>query len=181
MKMTGQKLGEELRDGTGDFLCCRRVAASLAVVSMASLGVVALYQLGIFRRLPEPPFPGLNSEKVNGSAEAYALLHSPDAVLGLGSYAATLGLAAMGGAKRARTTPWIPLALGMKTGLDALLAASLTRKSWVHYRAFSLYSLVTALATFLTIPAVVPEATEAWREITGKSRYTAPATSFISP
>ena len=170
MKLTGQKLGDELRDGTGDFLCCRRVAASLAVVSIASLGVVALYQLGIFRRLPEPPFPGLNAEKVNGSAEAYALLCTPDAVLGLGSYAATLGLAAMGGANRARTTPWIPLAFAAKAGLDALQAATLTRKSWVRYRAFSLYSLVTALATFLTLPAVVPEATAAWRKFVGTSR-----------
>jgi hypothetical protein len=170
MKLTGQKLGDELRDGTGDFLCCRRVAASLAVVSIASLGVVALYQLGIFRRLPEPPFPGLNAEKVNGSAEAYALLCTPDAVLGLGSYAATLGLAAMGGANRARTTPWIPLALAAKAGLDALQAAALTRKSWVHYRALSLYSLVTALATFLTLLAVVPEATAAWRKFAGTSR-----------
>jgi hypothetical protein len=170
MKLTGQKLGDELRDGTGDFLCCRRVAASLAVVSIASLGVVALYQLGIFRRLPEPPFPGLNAEKVNGSAEAYALLCTPDAVLGLGSYAATLGLAAMGGAIRARTTPWIPLALAAKAGLDALQAAALTRKSWVHYRALSLYSLVTALATFLTLLAVVPEATAAWRKFACTSR-----------
>jgi hypothetical protein len=170
MKITGQKLGEELRDGTGGFLCCRRVAASLTAMSMASLGVIALYQLGIFRGLPEPPFPGLNAEKVNGSTEAYALLNTPDAVLGLGSYAATLGLAAMGGANRARTTPWIPLAFAAKAGLDALQAATLTRKSWVRYRAFSLYSLVTALATFLALPAIMPEARTAWREISGKSR-----------
>ena len=89
MKLTEHTLGEVLRDGTGDFLCCRRVSASLALVSMASLGVVALYQLRIFRRLPEPALSLLNAEKVNGSAEAYSLLHTPDAVLGLGSYAAT--------------------------------------------------------------------------------------------
>ena len=170
MKMTGKKLGDELRYGTGNFLCRRRAAASLAAVSMASLGVVALYQLGIIRRLPEPVLPGLDAEKVNGSSGAYALLQTPDAVLGLGSYAATLGLASIGGATRAQTTPWIPLALAAKAALDALQAASLTRKSWVRYRAFSLYSLVTALATFLALPAVIPEARGAWREITGTSR-----------
>jgi len=48
---------------------------------------------------------------------------------------------------------------------DALQAAALTRKSWVSYRSFSLYSLVTALATFLALPTVIPEARAAWREI----------------
>ena len=85
---------------------------------------------------------------------------------GLGSYAATLGLVAMGSADRARTQPWIPIALAAKAGLDTLQAASLTRKSWVNYRAFSLYSLLTAAATFLTLPTVLPEAYAAWRNVT---------------
>jgi len=165
MKTPAWQLGRELRDGKDDFLAHRRVAASLAIVSIASLSVVALYQLGILKRLPEPALPGLNAEKVNGSAEAYSLLNTPDAVLGLGSYAATLGLAAMGGANRAKACPWIPLALAAKAGLDAVQAFALTRKSWVNYRSFSLYSLVIALATFLALPAVIPEARAAWREI----------------
>jgi hypothetical protein len=167
MKPGPAKLGRELRDGTGDLLAHRRAGACLALVSMASLGVVALYQLGVLERLPEPPVPGLDAEKVNGSAEAYGILNTPDAVLGLGSYAATLGLIAMGGADRAQTQPWIPLALAAKSGLDAMQAAALTRKSWVNYRAFSLYSLITALATFLVLPTVVPEARAAWRRLAG--------------
>ena len=165
MKTPAWQLGRELRDGKDDFLAHRRVAASLAIVSIASLSVVALYQLGILKRLPEPALPGLNAEKVNGSAEAYSLLNTPDAVLGLGSYAATLGLVAMGGANRVKASPWIPLALAAKAGLDAVQAFALTRKSWVNYRSFSLYSLVIALATFLALPAVIPEARAAWREI----------------
>ncbi len=108
MTRDSRQLGRELREGTGDFLDGRRAGAVLAAVSMASLAVVALYQLGVLKRLPEPPIPGLDAEKVNGSTEAYQLLKTPDAVLGLGSYAATLGLVAMGGADRAQTQPWIP-------------------------------------------------------------------------
>jgi hypothetical protein len=100
MKPAPRQLGHELREGSGDFLWNRRAAASLTLVAMAALGVVALYQLGILRRLPEPQLDGLDAEKVNGSAGAYRLLRTPDAVLGLGSYAATLGLAAMGGVGR---------------------------------------------------------------------------------
>lgn len=165
MTPTSQELGRELRDGTGNFLDHRRAGVVLAMVSMASLAIVALYQLGMLKRLPEPPIPGLDAEKVNGSTEAYHLLKTPDAVLGLGSYAATLGLVAMGGANRAQTQPWLPLALAAKAALDTFQAASLTRKSWVNYRAFSLYSLITATATFLTLPIVLPEAYAAWRNL----------------
>jgi hypothetical protein len=167
MKITAHALGLELRDGTDDFLAHRRTAATLALVSMASLAVVALYQLGVFKRLPEPALPALDAEKVNGSAEAYAILNVPDAVLGLGSYAATLGLVAMGGQDRAQTQPWIPLALAAKAGVDTLQAAALTRKSWVNYQAFSLYSLITVLATFAAFPLVVPEGLAVWRKLTG--------------
>ena len=139
----------------------------LALVSMGSLAVVALYQLGVIKSLPEPPLPGLDAEKVNGSAEAYQLLEMPDAVLGLGSYAATLGLIAMGGADRAETQPYLPLALAAKAGLDTFQAAALTRKSWVNFRAFSLYSLVTVAATFLALPTVLPEAWAAGRRFLG--------------
>ncbi len=38
-----------------------------------------------------------------------------DAFIGLGSYAATMGLAAMGAKDRAKTQPWIPLALAALT------------------------------------------------------------------
>ena len=168
MKLTALQLGEELREGSGAFLDHRRTAAALALVTMSSLAVVALYQVGVFKRLPEPALPGLDAEKVNGSAEAYGILAVPDAVLGLGSYTATLGLVAMGGADRAEDQPWIPRALAAKAGADTLQAAALTRKSWVNYRAFSLYSLVTALATFVALPFVVPEAIVAWRRVTGR-------------
>ena len=165
MKSMGQQLASQLCGGAGEFLGHRRTAVVLVLVSMRSLAVVALYQPGLLRRLPEPSLPGLDAEKVNGSAEACALLNTPDAVLGLGSYAATLGLVAMGGPGRARTQPWMPLALAAKAGFDTVQAATLTRKSWVEFRAFSLYNLVTVAATFLALPIVVPEARSAWHQL----------------
>ena len=165
MKLTRQQLGLQLREGTGEFLGHRRKVVVLVLVSMTSLAVIALYQLGLLKRLPAPSLPGLDAEKVNGSAQAYALLNTPDAVLGLGSYAATLGLVAMGGPDRARTQPWIPLALAAKASFDTIQAATLTRKSWVEFQAFSLYSLITVAATFLALPFVVPEARSAWHQL----------------
>jgi hypothetical protein len=167
MSPGSQLLGEELRYEDGPFLRNRRAAVALTCIGMGSLAVIALYQLGVFKRLPEPPLPFLDAEKVNGSAEAYELLNTPDAVLGLGSYAVTLGLLGMGNVNRAQSHPWIPLALAAKSSLDSVQAARLTRKSWIHVRAFSLYSLVTALSTFLVLPLVLPEARAAWQKIRG--------------
>mgnify|MGYP001552298927 CR=1 FL=1 len=163
-------LRHDLRSGHEASLARRRAAAALTALSMASLAAVALYQLGCFDHLPEPPLPRLDADRIHGSPEAYRLLHLPDAVLGLGSYAATLALIAFGPAARARTQPWIPLALAGKGVLDAAQAAALTRKSWESYRAFSLYSLVAAGATFLVLPWIIPEAAAAARVLRSNSR-----------
>jgi hypothetical protein len=69
--MTAHELSRGLRDGAGDFLGHRRVAASLALLGMASLAAISLYQMGIFKLLPEPSISVLDAGKVNGSAGAY--------------------------------------------------------------------------------------------------------------
>jgi hypothetical protein len=165
MKRSTLELMEGFSGDDDRFLAHRRVAMALTMLGMTSLAVISLYQVGVLKHLPEPPLPGLDAEKVNGSEEAYEILKTPDAVLGLGSYAATLGLEAFGGADRVRRNPWVPLALAAKCGADTFQAARLTRKSWIHFRAFSFYSLITVAATFLTLPVVLPEVLAAWRKI----------------
>jgi hypothetical protein len=165
MKSSADQLMQGFYGDDGRFLAHRRLAMALTVLGMTSLAIISLYQVGILKHLPEPPLPGLDAERVNGSAEAYEILNTPDAVLGLGSYAATLGLEALGGADRVRRNPWVPLALAAKCGVDTFQAARLTRKSWIHFRAFSFYSLITVAATFLTLPVVLPETLAAWRKI----------------
>jgi hypothetical protein len=169
MKSSYAQLGGNLDGEDCRFLVHRRIAMALTLVGMTSLAVISLYQTGILKRLPEPSLPGLDAEKVNGSAEAFEILNTPDAVLGLGSYAMTLGLETFGGRNRSRNNPWLPLALAAKCGVDVLQAARLTRKSWITFRAFSFYSLVTVAATFLTLPVVLSEALAAWRKVRSDS------------
>jgi hypothetical protein len=164
MKSKPAQLANDLRHGGGTFLENRRAAAVFALVSIGSLALVALYQMGLLRRLPQPSMPLFNTEKTNGSDEAYALLSVPDAVLGLGSYAATLGLAAMGGRDRAQTAPLLPLALAAKSFVDAAEATRLSHRSWNKHRAFSIYSLVVLCSTLATLPRVLPEAWAAFKE-----------------
>lgn len=151
----------EMREGSTTTLGRRRKSLGLCLAGIASLGVITLYQTGILKHLPDPPVPGFNADEVHGSAQAYRLLSVPDAVLGVGSYAATLGLIAMSGAERANEHPWIPIAAAAKAGVDALLSAKLAADQATKYHAFSLWSLVVALSTFATLPLVIPEARDA--------------------
>lgn len=163
--MTPNQLSKELREGSGDFIEERRSVIALSLTAIGCMGLIALYQYGIIRRLPDLPLPFMDAEKVDASEEAYSHLQMGDAVIGLGSYAATMGLAAMGGKNRAREQPWIPLALAAKATVDAAQAARLSYDQWAKHRAFCLWCLVAAGATFATLPLVMREAAVAARQL----------------
>jgi hypothetical protein len=163
-----KKLSWQLRQGSGDFLKQRRSMVGLSLVAIGSMGMITLYQMGLIKHLPEPPLSGMDADKVDAAPQAYAYLSTPDAVLGLGSYAVTLGLAAMGGPQRAREQPWIPLALSGKVGMDALVAGKLTFDQLSKHRAFCFWCLLAAGATFAMIPLVLGEARTAFRQFSGK-------------
>jgi uncharacterized membrane protein len=167
--MTAGELSRRLRqdddhhDDAAD-LRRRRAAVGLSLAAAATMGVVALYQVGVLRHLPDPPLPGFDADRVHGSAEAYPL-GVPDALLGLGSYAATAALAAAGGPDRARRAPWLPIALAAKATADAAVATKLTCDEAFKLRAFSLWSLFATAATFGILPLVFPEARRAIQQL----------------
>ncbi len=160
-----EELGRELRQSSDTYLKRRRSVVGLSLAAIVSMGVIALYQVGVLKHVPEPPLPGLDADKVNGSAQAYTYLSTPDAVLGLGSYAVTLALAAMGPPDRAEKEPWVPIALAAKAGADAILVGKLTVDQWTKHRAFCLWCLLSAGATFAALPLVIPEARLALRKL----------------
>jgi hypothetical protein len=166
--MTPHKLSAELRTSEGGYLSQRRGIVACGMVAAGTMGLIALYQIGLIKRLPEPPLAGLDAAKVNGSDEAYSWFQTPDAFIGLGSYAATMGLAAMGGRDRAATRPWIPLALLGKVLADAGQAARLTVDQWTKHRAFCLWCLLAATATFVSLPLALPEAAAAFQQLRKK-------------
>jgi len=163
--MTPAELGSSLRHGSGADMARRRAMIGASLAALGSLGVIALYQLGVIGSLPDPPLPGFDADKVHGSAEAYAILSTPDAMLGLGSYAATAALAAMGAPNRAITRPWIPLALAAKVAFDLAQAGRLTLNEVTEQRALSAWSMITTGATLATAALVVPEARAAARRL----------------
>lgn len=172
--MQPEELSRQLRQGTGRYPAYRPVVVILSIANIGSMALISLYQMGIIKHLPEPPLPYLQADQIDASAEAYEKLATPDAVLGMASYAATAVLAAMGGQDRARTRPWIPLALAAKVLFDAAQAGVLTVDQWVRHRAFCFWCLLAATATFAQVPLVLPEARAALRWIRGKSAGDAP-------
>ncbi len=112
--MRPDELSRQLREGTGKFLARRRGVVGLSLAAAGAMGLISLYQMGIIKHLPDPPLPGFDSDKVDAAPEAYSWFQTPDGAIGLGGYAATLGLAAMGGPDRAKEKPLIPLALAAK-------------------------------------------------------------------
>lgn len=153
-----EQLGLEIRSADDRLTHRRRQVVGLSMISAGCMGVIALYQFGITKHVPEPALPMLDADKVDGSGEAYQTLSVGDAFLGFVSYGVTMLLAAMGGPRRHVTNPALPLALAAKSLLDASQAAKLTVDQWTKHRAFCSWCLTAAAATFAVVPAAIPEA-----------------------
>jgi len=164
-----ERVSHELRTESSATLRQRRLIVALSLLAGSSMGLITLYQMGIIDHLPEPPLGRLDADSVDASGEAYNLFKTPDAALGLASYAVTLALAAAGGADRARTQPMLPVALAAKVGFDALGAMFLTVEQGSKHRKFCAWCLVASAASLAMVPAVVPEARQAWKTMRGRS------------
>jgi uncharacterized membrane protein len=110
--------------------------------------------------------------RVDAAPEAYSrlALPLPDAFLGLVSYAVTAGLAALGGADRLTRWSFLPVALGVKTLVDAVQAGKLSREQWVRHRRFCFWCPVAATSTFVALPLALPESWSALRQVRGERR-----------
>lgn len=155
---------DDLRHGESKILQHRRAVAGLSIFSTAVLGAVALFQVGILHKLPNPPLSKFDADRVNGSEDAYSQLATPDALLGMASYAVTACLAGAGSEGRWKNARWIPLTLAAKASFDASMAAKLSVKQWTKFRTFSIWSLLVAGATFTALPLTFLEVRRALRK-----------------
>lgn len=154
----GERVSDDLRRHSGDLLDRRRRVAALSLVASAAMGAVAAYQNGLIRRPPEPPVGIFDAEAVDASGEAYALLRTPDAALGLVSYGVTLALAGMGSSRRHHDRPVVPLLMAAKVAFDAAGGLYLTAEQASKHRKFCSWCLAASVASVAMVPQVLPEA-----------------------
>ena len=165
--MTAEELGRALREEQTPFLKNRRWVVGLALYNILAMSAISLYQMGILKHVPEVHLPGEDADKINGSAQAYEILQTPDAVLAIGSYAATAALAAMGPPDRAASLPWPAVGMGIKALADAAFAVMLLIEQPTKYKAYSSWCVTGALAALAVVPLAYPEARAAWNQLRG--------------
>ncbi|MFB9990803.1 vitamin K epoxide reductase family protein [Deinococcus oregonensis] len=155
--MNPAQLSRELRLAHTPDLHRRRWILGLSLLGTAMGQAVALYQTGIIRRLPDPPLPGVDSNKVDASEYAYKRFQTPDALMMIVSYGVTAWLAGAGGKDRATDMPLLPIAMGLKVLGDAAFAAELGREEWQENKALCAYCQVATVASLVSIPLAFPE------------------------
>lgn len=114
--MNAEAIRDELMKAHSTELDVRRKIILLSAIGLIDFSVISLYQTGVIKSLPDLPFSIFDSNKVNGSKEAYQF-GVPDGPVSAAVYAATMILAAAGGSQNASRTPvWDTLLGGAIAG-----------------------------------------------------------------
>lgn len=176
-----QQLSRELRTHQSADLKRRRWLVSLSMAGAAAGAIVGLYQMGVFRRIPDFPVGPFDATKVDASDYAYKRLQTPDGFLMTASYALTAILAAAGGEHRARTMPVLPLALTAKILYDVGIALKLGQEEWSENKALCGYCQTATLASIVSLALVMPETINATRQLRSGRLHTSRARRGSKP
>ncbi|NYE48120.1 putative membrane protein [Spinactinospora alkalitolerans] len=168
-----ERLSDELRLGASRSVVRRRRIAGLTLVSALAYGVVGAYQFGLAPAVPEPPLPLFDADRVDASGEAYAVLDTPDAALGLTSAGITLVLAGMSGERRRAERPWLTLLFTGKVAADAAGAAYLFAEQATRHRRLCSWCTLAAVANIAALPIALAEARAALGALRGRGARTA--------
>ncbi len=145
----------------------RRGTVAVSLVGIAGMALTTMLQMGMVRRLPDPPIRRFDTRRVNLSDEAFSY-GGPDSPIVILMHALNMVLATTGGADRARHHPWLPLLAASLAGAQSAMAAK-----YLFYQmpqvdeAYCPYCILDALTHFATLGLVLPEAVDAAREVLG--------------
>ena len=162
--LSPSQLSRQLRLGSGPDLFRRRLGIGLSFAGAVIGGVVAAYQTGILRRLPDI-LPGdvFDAEQVDASDYAYENLQQPDGPMMLVNYGVTAMAFAAGGKNRAEENPALPLATTGKAAFDLVLCSALAVKEWKTNRKLCSWCQVATAISVVTLLISLPEAARALR------------------
>ena len=160
------ELSRELREAESPHMKRRRQGIALSFAGAFIGAVVAAYQTGLLKRLPDiMPGEVFDAEKVDASDYAYERLQTADGLLMLNTYGLTAALIGAGGANRAQEQPLLPLAAAVKAAYDFVTCIKLAREEWQENKALCSWCQVATFVSGVTLAATLPEAVEAAGEL----------------
>jgi uncharacterized membrane protein len=148
----------ELREADSPEVRRKRKIGWLSALAIADFTVIALYQTGVIRHLPDPPWRVFDSDAISGSREAYPL-GVPDAALALVYHGVVWTLAGAGGSARSGRSPRLDVALGAAACAGAAAALAYLVEM-TRMRRVCVYCLTAAGLELATFGWAVPGA---WR------------------
>ena len=163
-----QELREQTRHGRSSNMRRRRGTVTVSLLGMASMAFTTMLQMGMIRRLPDPPIRRFDTKRVSLSDEAFSY-GGPDSPIVILMHAINMVLATTGGADRARHHPWLPLLAVTLAGAQSAMAAK-----YLFYQmpsvdeAYCPYCIADAFAHFATLGLELPEAVEAAEVLFGR-------------
>ena len=163
-----QELRRQARGDRSGNMRRRRGTIAVSLIGIGAMAFTTMLQMGIVRRLPDPPIRRFDTKRVNLSEEAFSY-GGPDSPIVILMHAINMVLASTGGADRARHNPWLPLiAAALAGGQSAMAAKYLFYQMPYVDEAYCPYCIVDALTHFATLGLVLPEAVEAAEELFGR-------------
>lgn len=154
-----------LQDGIDTNLSLRRGAVAVSLLGIAMMAATTLLQMGLVKRLPDPPRGNFDTKKVNSSDEAYSY-GGPDSPIAITGHGVNMVLASMGGPDRAQRHPWLPVIAALVASAQATTAAKYLFYSMPKVdKAWCPYCIVDALTHFATVALTLPEALKALRKL----------------
>lgn len=160
-------LRDDARNDRSVHMRRRRAVVAVSLVGIASMALTTMLQMGMVRRLPDPPIRRFKTKRVNLSDEAFSY-GGPDSPVVILTHALNIVLATTGGADRARHHPWLPVLAASLAGVQSAMAAKYLFYQMPYVdEAYCPYCIVDALTHFATLGLIVPEAVDAAEEIFG--------------
>jgi len=161
MGTTPRTLRRQIRSDSSRDMRLRRATVAVSLVGIATMAATTLLQMGVVRRLPDPPVGNFDTAKVNLSDEAFSY-GGPDSPINILAHALNLVAASTGGPDRAREHPWLPLLAALLELPQSIVAAKYLFYQMPYVdEAWCPYCITDALMHFATLGLVLPEAVEA--------------------
>ena len=158
MGTTPHRLRDEIQGDSSTYMRLRRAVVAANLLGIAVMSLTTLLQIGIVRRLPDPPLRRFDTRKVNSSDEASSY-GGPDSPMNILAHSVNLVAAATGGPDRSRTHPWLPILAAAVELPQTVVAAKYLFSQMPHVdEAWCPYCITDALTHFATLALTLPEA-----------------------